>query len=127
MITYLSLPKENFPEVVFPQIYVSTIYRGSPTDIENLISKEIEKEVKSIEGVKKITSNSIQNYSSVIIEFETDKPEFTGEMTMTVQLADDPGGTNVTLRYDNVPPAIRPEDNAEGSRQSLNKLAALLE
>ena len=48
LITYLRLPKENFPEVVFPQIYVSTIYRGSPTDIENLISKEIEKEVKSI-------------------------------------------------------------------------------
>src|SRR6201991_476631 len=72
LITYLRLPKENFPEVVFPQIYVSTIYRGSPTDIENLISKEIEKEVKSIEGVKKITSNSIQNYSSVIVEFETD-------------------------------------------------------
>jgi multidrug efflux pump subunit AcrB len=72
MITYLRLPKENFPEVVFPQIYVSTIYRGSPTDIENLISKEIEKEVKSIEGVKKVTSNSLQNYSSVIVEFETD-------------------------------------------------------
>jgi multidrug efflux pump len=72
LITYLKLPKENFPEVVFPQIYVSTIYRGSPTDIENLISKQIEKEVKSIEGVKKITSNSIQNYSSVIVEFETD-------------------------------------------------------
>jgi multidrug efflux pump subunit AcrB len=72
MITYLRLPKENFPEVVFPMIYVSTQYRGAPTDVENLISKEIEKEVKSIEGVKKVTSNSFQNFSNVIVEFETD-------------------------------------------------------
>jgi multidrug efflux pump len=73
MFTYTSLPKENFPEVVFPQIYVSTIYPGaSPTDIENLISKEIEKEVKSISGVKKIKSNSVQDFSNVIVEFETD-------------------------------------------------------
>ena len=73
MMTYVSLPKENFPEVVFPQIFVSTIYPGaSPSDIENLISKEIEKEVKSISGVKKIKSNSVQSFSNVIIEFETD-------------------------------------------------------
>lgn len=71
IMTYTSLPKENFPEVVFPQIYVATVYPGAaPTDIENLITKEIEKEVKSISGVKKITSNSVQDFSNVIIEFE---------------------------------------------------------
>jgi multidrug efflux pump len=72
IMTYNSLPKENFPEVVFPQIYVATVYPGAPEDIENLISKQIEKQVKSIAGVKKITSNSLQNFSNVIIEFETD-------------------------------------------------------
>src|SRR5688572_2618649 len=71
--TYNKLPKESFPEVVFPQIYVLTIYQGAPPeDVENLITKEIEKEVKAINGIKKITSNSVQNTSSVIIEFETD-------------------------------------------------------
>lgn len=71
--TYIKLPKESFPEVVFPQIYVLTIFQGAPpTDVENLISKELEKEIKSINGIKKITSNSVQNFSSVIIEFETD-------------------------------------------------------
>ena len=40
--TYLALPKEQFPEVVFPQIYVSTVYIGaSPTDIENAVTKHI--------------------------------------------------------------------------------------
>ncbi|HEX5169945.1 MAG TPA: efflux RND transporter permease subunit [Cyclobacteriaceae bacterium] len=73
MLTYSRLPKENFPEVVFPQIYVATVYPGAaPSDIENLISKEIEKEVKSISGIKKVTSNSVQDFSNVIIEFEPD-------------------------------------------------------
>lgn len=73
--TYNNLPKENFPEVVFPQIYVATVYPGAaPTDIENLVTKEIEKEVKSISGVKKIKSNSVQDFSNVIIDFETDVP-----------------------------------------------------
>ena len=73
IVTYNALPKENFPEVVFPQIYVATIYPGaSPSDVENLVSKQIEKQVKSISGVKKVTSNSVQDFSNVIIEFETD-------------------------------------------------------
>jgi multidrug efflux pump len=73
IMTYNRLPKENFPEVVLPQIYVATVFPGaSPTDVENLVSKQIEKQVKSIAGVKKITSNSVQDFSNVIIEFETD-------------------------------------------------------
>ncbi|HMI67913.1 MAG TPA: efflux RND transporter permease subunit, partial [Cyclobacteriaceae bacterium] len=73
MSTYNSLPKENFPEVVFPQIYVATLYPGAaPEDVENLITKQIEKQVKSIAGVSKITSNSVQDFSNVIIEFQTD-------------------------------------------------------
>ena len=61
------------------------------------------------------------------IEFETNQPGFKGEMTMTVKLADVDGGTEVSLHYENIPSAIRPEDNEEGSRQSLNKLAAYVE
>lgn len=73
IMTYMSRPKENFPEVVFPQIYVASVYPGaSPADVENLVTKEIEKEVKSIAGVKRIVSNSVQDFSNVIIEFETD-------------------------------------------------------
>ena len=73
IMTYNRLPKENFPEVVLPQIFVTSIFPGaSPKDVENLVSKPIEKQVKSIAGVKKVTSNSVQGFSSVIIEFETD-------------------------------------------------------
>ncbi|MFN8341319.1 MAG: efflux RND transporter permease subunit [Cyclobacteriaceae bacterium] len=73
LMTYQALPKENFPEVVFPQIFVATVYPGaSPSDVENLITKPIETQVKSIAGVKKVTSNSVQDFSNIIIEFETD-------------------------------------------------------
>lgn len=59
IMTYLSLPKENFPEVVIPKIFVATVYAGTaPTDMENVVTKVLEKEIKSISGVKKITSNS---------------------------------------------------------------------
>ena len=70
---YNDLPKESFPEIVIPTIYVSTVYPGtSPSDMENLVTRPIEKEVKSVSGVKKINSNSLQDYSNVIVEFNTD-------------------------------------------------------
>lgn len=73
IFSYNSLPKEQFPDIVIPTIYVSTVYPGSaPKDIENLVTKPIEKEIKSISGVKKVTSNSIQDFSNVIVEFNTD-------------------------------------------------------
>lgn len=72
IMSYLAMPKEQFPEVVFPQIFVATIYPGPPEDVENLITKEIEKEIKSISGIKKVSSNSTQDFSSIIVEFQTD-------------------------------------------------------
>ncbi len=73
MLNYQSIPKEQFPELVIPQMVVTTIYPGtSPTDMENLVTRPIEKNLKSINGVKKITSNSIQDFSSIIVEFNTD-------------------------------------------------------
>ncbi len=62
-----------------------------------------------------------------VIEFETQEPGFSGEMTMTVLLKDVDGGTEVTLLHENVPGGVRPEDNEAGTRQSLQKLAALVE
>lgn len=73
ILSYISIPKEKFPDIVIPTIYVSTVYPGSsPKDIENLVCKPIEKQIKSISGVKKLTSNSIQDFSNIIVEFNTD-------------------------------------------------------
>jgi multidrug efflux pump subunit AcrB len=73
MVSYNNIPKEQFPEIVIPTIIVNTVYAGtSPQDMENLVTRPIEKNLKSINGVKKIRSNSIQDISSIIIEFQTD-------------------------------------------------------
>jgi multidrug efflux pump subunit AcrB len=75
MMIFQRIPKEQFPDIVVPTIFVSTIYPGdSPEDIENLITKPVEKEIKSVSGIKKITSNSIQDFSLVVVEFNTGIP-----------------------------------------------------
>jgi multidrug efflux pump len=71
ILSYQSLPKEQFPEVVFPQFYISTIYNGtSPEDMETLVTKPIEKQLGGISGVKSIKSTSMQDYSAITIEFD---------------------------------------------------------
>ena len=72
---FTTLPKEQFPDIVIPTIYVQTIYVGnSPKDIENLVTNPIEKEIKGITGAKinKTTSTSVQDYSAIVVEFGTD-------------------------------------------------------
>lgn len=61
-------------------------------------------------------------------EFETDDPALRGEMTSTIRLSDAPGGgTVLEAAHEGVPGAVRPEDNEAGWRESLARLAALLE
>src|SRR4051812_4979243 len=77
IMAYNSLPKENFPDITVPTIYVNTINWGnSPTNIENTITKPIEKRLKGISGIKKFNSTSLQDVSVIVVEFRTDvKPE----------------------------------------------------
>lgn len=71
LATYLSMPREAFPEIVIPQIYVGTPYPGnSAADIEKLITRPLEKEIKSISGIDKMTSTTVQGYSTIFIEFD---------------------------------------------------------
>lgn len=73
LLAYLAIPKEQFPDVTVPQIFVTTIYPGaSPSDMEQLVTKPIEKQLKGLSGVKKITSSSVQDFSNIIVEFNTD-------------------------------------------------------
>ncbi len=70
---YQSMPKENFPEISIPTIYVGMTYAGnSPLDMENLITRHVEKEINTITGISKIKSTIIQDYSTTIVEFDFD-------------------------------------------------------
>ncbi|HKL32822.1 MAG TPA: efflux RND transporter permease subunit [Tangfeifania sp.] len=72
IFSYKQMPRELMPEVVVPYIFVQTVYPGnSPVEIENLITRPIEQELKGMQGVKKISSASYQDVSTVFVEFTT--------------------------------------------------------
>ncbi|WP_345054248.1 efflux RND transporter permease subunit [Hymenobacter glaciei] len=72
IFAYIKLGKEKFPDIVIPRIIVATVYPGtSPTDIENLVTRQLEKEIKGINGVKHINSTSNQDYCIVDVEFNS--------------------------------------------------------
>tara|TARA_B100000497_G_scaffold33757_1_gene39633 strand:+ start:11257 stop:14700 length:3444 start_codon:yes stop_codon:yes gene_type:complete len=69
--SYDTMPKESFPEVKQPIVYINTAYPGnSPLDMENLVCRPIEKEINTISGLKKLTSTNIQDFSIIVAEFE---------------------------------------------------------
>lgn len=69
--SYFTMPKENFPELVIPEIYVGVPYPGgSPEFIDDKITSSLEKEIKSIKGVDEIVSTSVEGYSSVQVKFD---------------------------------------------------------
>ncbi len=71
IMSYDTMPKESFPEVKQPIVYINTPYPGnSPVDMENLVTRPIEKELNTITGMKKLNSTSIQDFSVIIAEFE---------------------------------------------------------
>lgn len=68
--SYISLPKELFPDIEIPTIYVSTRYPGnSPADMENLITRPLEKEIEDVEDIEELNSTSTQGFSAVVVEF----------------------------------------------------------
>jgi len=70
VLTYIAIPKESSPDITIPIIYVSVSHQGiSPGDAERLIARPLEQELRSIEGIKEMTSNSAEGYASVVLEF----------------------------------------------------------
>ena len=71
IFSYVSMPREAFPEIVVPEIYVSTPYPGnSALDIEKLVTRPLEKEINGISGVDEIISTSIEGFSSIQVKFD---------------------------------------------------------
>lgn len=72
-LAYVNLPKELFPDIKIPTVMVQTIYPGNPPiDMENLVTRPLEKQIESVKGIKKMTSISSQDASNVFIEFHTE-------------------------------------------------------
>jgi multidrug efflux pump subunit AcrB len=71
--SYNVMPKEQYPDASLPTVYINTPYFGnSAEEIENLISRPLEKEITSISGVKEVQTTCVQDFSIIIAEFESD-------------------------------------------------------
>jgi multidrug efflux pump len=70
MVTYSNIPKEANPDVPIPVIYVSIIHDGiSPEDSERMLVKPMERELRSIDGVKEMKSTAGEGFASITLEF----------------------------------------------------------
>ncbi|QJW92077.1 efflux RND transporter permease subunit [Spirosoma taeanense] len=104
LLVYNNLPKEQFPDIKVPTIIVQTVYFGTaPTDIENTINKPIEKQIKSISGVKRVKSNALQDFSLITVEFNPDVP--TAEALQRVRDAIDKSKRDLPQKLDDGPTA----------------------
>jgi multidrug efflux pump len=73
--SYITLPREAFPDIPIPHILVNTVYEGvSPADIETSVTMKIEKELNGIRGVKQVMSSSAEGLSMIDVEFTPDVP-----------------------------------------------------
>mgnify|MGYP001825073034 CR=1 FL=1 len=71
IFSYRSMPREAFPEIVIPEVYIATPYPGnSALDIEKLITRPLEKEINGISGVDEIVSTSIEGFSTIQVTFD---------------------------------------------------------
>ena len=67
---YINLPRENFPDITIPYVFVTTTYEGvAPEDMEELITIPIERKLKGISDVEEIRSTSAEGISTVAVKF----------------------------------------------------------
>ena len=75
LFSYQSMPKENFPEIQIPEIYVGIAKPGSsPKYLSEKIAKTIEKELGGIKLVDEINSDAVHGYVTIRIKFDFAMP-----------------------------------------------------
>ena len=110
VMAYNSLGVDLFPDVSFPFVFVTTPYQGaSPEEIETQISKPLEEEFSSIQGVKKVTSSNQEGFSVVIVQFNLEVDAKDAEQ----QVRDHLSFVRPTLPKDIDEPVVRRLDPTE--------------
>lgn len=73
IVTLVTIPKESNPDITVPLVYVSVNHDGiSPEDADTLIYKPLEKELRSLDGLKEMISTATAGHLSIQLEFYTD-------------------------------------------------------
>jgi len=121
LYSYIALPKESAPSIEVPNILVTTFYLGaSPDDVAELITLEIEQELKGINGIKEIRSTSTEGLSSIVVEFHPDVPMDEAEQ----EVRDQVDAAKADLPADAEDPVISEIDTSEFPIMTINLAAS---
>jgi multidrug efflux pump len=69
-VTYVNIPKESNPDIPIPVVYVSIVHDGiSPEDAERMIVRPMERELRSIDGIKEMRATASEGSANITLEF----------------------------------------------------------
>ncbi len=69
--SYLSIPKEAEPDVAIPLLYVNIGHDGiSPEDAERLLIRPMEKELRTVEGLRELRATAAEGSAVIVLEFD---------------------------------------------------------
>lgn len=101
IVSAVLIRREVFPNVSFDVISITTIFPGaSALETEKLISSPIEQDLQEIDGIKKLTSTSIESRSSIIIQLDpsqTTEEEAKSDVKEITDAFDPPAGSEDPL------------------------------
>ena len=138
---YNNLPREDFPEIITSEVFISTINPGNtPEDIERFISVPLEEAVKGVSNLVDIKSTSLENYSIISLEFDEEieielaKQKVRDEIDSVISGEDWPTFNNVKVEPDILSMSLAEEMpilnvNIQGDypTEQLKKYAEVLE
>lgn len=109
LLSLYTLQKETFPQVDFDVITITTVYPGSSSeDVEKLVTISIERNLKGIDGIKKLNAISLENTSVITLEVEAeaDLDDVLDDIKTAVDTVDD-------LPVDAETPIIKSRNNKQ--------------
>ncbi len=138
---YNTLPREDFPEIITSEVFISTINPGNtPEDIERFITVPLEEAVKGVSNLVDIKSTSLENYSIITLEFDEEinielaKQKVRDEIDSVISGEDWPTFNNVKVEPDILSMSLAEEMpilnvNIQGDypTEQLKKYAEVLE
>ena len=87
VLAMLAMPMQLIPEVQTPTLSIDTIWPGaSPQEVERVVVQEQEKQLKSVEGVSKMTSESMDSMGRITLEFPVGTDMSTAEIKVNSRL-----------------------------------------
>jgi len=123
----MTMKQESLPNLSFPFLSVTTIYPGAAPDaVVKQVTDPLEQRLKNIEGVKNMTSTSMENVSSIFIEYDFGQDMDAAisqlrEAAAEAQLPEGVQAPNISKFSFNSFPVISLSASGQGSLEELTK------